>query len=197
MIQNPLGIGLILLVIVTSAYWWHERWKDTQVMRFLPTPILCYIPPTILTTLGILPYKSPLYEWISSYVLPACLILLLMTTDLESLKKIGRLSLTAIIGSSLAVLISGACVFFICKNLIGPESWKATATLAASWVGGTANQLAVKQAIGFSDQLFVPLFIADITVVYIWMTVLMVFSSKQKEIDRLFQADLGETKNIF
>ena len=44
--------------------------------------------------------------------------------------------------------------------------------------------LAVKQATELSDQTFTPLFLSDITVVYTWMTFLMVISSNQNKIDR-------------
>lgn len=196
MIQNPILIVLILFAVVATARWWHERFQETQIMRFIPTPVLCYIPPTILTTLGILPYQSWIYEWISTYVLPACLILILMTTDMEGLKRLGRIALISIVGSTVAILVSGTAVFFLFRESVGPESWKAAATLAASWIGGTANQIAVKEAVGFSDRLFTPLFIADITVVYLWMTILMILSGKQHAIDRLLKADL-EKLNAF
>ena len=140
--------------------------------------------------------KSPVYDWISAYILPACLILLLMTTDLKSLRKIGKHAAVAMLGSSLAVFIGGVICFFLFKNLIGPESWKAIGTLMASWIGGTANQLAVKQATGLSDQLFTPLFISDITMVYVWMTFLMMLSGSQEKIDHLLGADHKQLDQI-
>ena len=189
MIENPIFITVILLAVVIIADRWHERFKNALIMRILPTPVFCYIPPTLLTTFGILPMKSPVYDWISHYVLPACLILLLMTTDLGSLKKIGRAAFLAMMGACATVIIGGITIFFLFHNLLGPESWKAIGTLTASWVGGTANELAVKEATGLSDALFGPVFISDITMVYVWMTFLMVLSGNQKKIDQLMGAD--------
>ncbi len=189
MIEDPTSITIILIAIVIIAERWHERFKNTLIMRILPTPVLCYIPPTILTTLGIFPMKSPVYDWISKYVLPACLILLLMTTNLHNLKKVGRVAFVAMIGACATVIIGGILVFFVFHNVLGPESWKAIGTLTASWVGGTANELAVKEATGLSDQLFGPLFISDITLVYVWMTFLMILSGNQKKIDKATGAD--------
>ena len=196
MIQNPVLIAAILLAVVLIANYWHERFKNALIMRILPTPVFCYIPPTILTTLGILPMKSSLYDWISHYVLPACLILLLMTTDLGSLKKIGRTAFLAMMGACATVVIGGIAVFFLFHHLLGPESWKAIGTLTASWVGGTANELAVKEATGLSDALFGPVFISDITMVYVWMTFLMILSGNQKAIDRKMRADQNILKSI-
>ena len=187
---------IILLAVVIAAAKWHERFKNSRIMRLLPTPVFCYVPPTILTTLGVLPHQSIVYDWISKNVLPACLILILMTTDIDNLKKMGRLAFIAMIGSTLTVLIGGVATFFIFRDQIGVESWKAIATLSGSWVGGTANELAVKEATGLSDALFAPLFIADIMIVYVWMTFLMVLSGSQKKADRLLGADRGQLDRI-
>ncbi|MBI4394933.1 MAG: DUF819 family protein [Candidatus Omnitrophica bacterium] len=196
MIQDPIAIAVILLAVVVIAQRWHKRFKNAPVMRILPTPVWCYIPPTLLTTAGILPIESPLYDWISTYVLPGCLILLLMTTDLKTLRKIGKHAVIAFFGSSCAVFVGGVICYFLFKNWIGPESDKAIATLMASWIGGTANQLAVKHATGLSDQLFAPLFISDITMVYVWMTLLMILSGSQKKIDRMINADSKQLEEI-
>ncbi len=195
-IQDPVSIAVILLAVVVIADFWSSRFKNSKLMRIIPTPVWCYIPPTLLTTIGILPIKSPVYDWISIYILPACLILLLMTSDLKSLKKIGTYAAIAMAGSSICVFIGGVTVFFLFKHLIGPESWKAIGTLMASWIGGTANQLAVKEATGLSDQLFTPLFISDITMVYIWMTFLMIISGSQKKIDHMMKADRKQLETI-
>lgn len=140
--------------------------------------------------------KSLVYDWISKYVLPACLILLLMTTDLNNLKKVGRTALFAMIGACVTVVMGGIMVFFLFHDVLGPESWKAIGTLTASWVGGTANELAVKEGLGLSDTLFGPLFISDITIVYVWMTFLMVLSGNQKKINKMIGVDLKSSEKI-
>lgn len=196
MIQEPLFIILILTMVVIGAQWWSTRFRNAQVMRYIPTPVWCYVPPTVLTTLGILPAESGVYDWISRFVLPACLILLLMTTDIKGLKKMGRFAFITILASTLSILLGAVAVFVLFRGQLGLENWKMVATLTASWVGGTANELAVKEATGLSDTLFAPLFIADITAVYIWMTLLMVLSSSQHKIDRFIHADRKQMELI-
>ncbi|MBI4368084.1 MAG: DUF819 family protein [Candidatus Omnitrophica bacterium] len=189
MVDHPIAIGLILAAVVFTARWWHERFANTLLMRILPTPVLCYVPPTLLATAGILPLESPIYDWCTRQLLPACLVLILMTTDFAALKRIGRPAFWTILISSMFVMIAGIGTSFVFRRTLGPETWKAAGTLAASWVGGTANELAVKEATGLSDALFAPLFISDITVVYIWMTLLMIGSGFQTQIDRWIGSD--------
>ena len=182
--QDPLFVAFILLAVVVGAQKWSVEFQNARIMRYLPTPVWCYIPPTLLTTLGILPSKSVVYDGITNFVLPACLILLLMTTDVEGLKKVSRPALTAMACATSSVLIGAIGVFLLFRSSLGTEGWKVISTLTASWIGGTVNMLAVKQATELSDQTFTPLFLSDITVVYTWMTFLMVISSNQNKIDR-------------
>ena len=195
LIQEPQYIVVILLAVVVIADSWSKRFKNSPLMRILPTPVWCYMPPTLLTTAGILPIKSAVYDWASAYLLPACLILLLMTSDLKSLKRVGKFAMIAMLGSSLSVFIGGVIVFFLFRHLLGPESANAIGTLMASWIGGTANELAVKEATGLSDPLFTPLFISDITMVYVWMTMLMMLSGSQDKIDKFMNANRAQLKN--
>ncbi len=197
MIARSIFTFLVLISIVSFAYYWSVRHQNSKLIRILPTPLWCYIPPTILATLGILPSESVVYDLVSAYVLPACLIFLLMTTDLKSFKRIGRLALVAMLIGSGTIIIGGTCAFALFRTPIGPESWKAIGTLTASWIGGTANMIAVKQALGLSDNIFGALFISDITTVYLWMTLLMLLSGHQERIDRFLRADHSHLNQYF
>lgn len=192
MIQNPLVVFVILLVIVTFAAEWSKRHQHAKIMRILPTPLWCYVPPMVLTTLGILPPDSKVYEWVTYFALPGCLILLLSATDIKNIQKVGRIALIAMVFGILTMLIGAASAFFIFHKWIGPDSWKAIGILTASWIGGTANMIAVKQAIALPEAIFAPLFLSDITTVYLWMTFLMMLSSHQEKIDALLSADKTE-----
>jgi uncharacterized membrane protein len=189
MIHEPFFIVLILFVIVIIATQWSHRFQHSRLMRIFPTPLWCYIPPTVLTTCGILPSESAAYEWMIKIVLPPCLILLLMTTQLKGLRKIGRAALVAMGSGTLTVIIGAVMTFLLFRAKIGPDSWKAVGTLIASWIGGTANMIAVKQAVGLPETIFPPLFISDVTTVYLWMTLLMLLSGYQEKIDGFLHAD--------
>jgi uncharacterized membrane protein len=187
MIEEPLFVLLILVVVVVTAQKVSKKYHNAKWLKFIPTPVWCYIPPTILTTLGILPPTSNVYTWIMTYVLPACLILLLMTTDLKSLQKVGETAILAMSLATLSVVAAGIISFFVYRNELGTEAASAIGTMTGSLIGGTVNMVAVKQATGLSDLLFTPLFISDITVVYLWMTFLMILSTKQKKIDKFLK----------
>jgi len=196
MLTHPILVSLILLAVVAFAIQWSRHRHSSKWMRLFPTPVWCYIPPTILTTAGILPMQSPVYDWISNYCLPACLILLLMNTQLKAFKTVGRMLVIANVISIVSVLLGGFCMFFVFRHMLGAEAWNAIGTISGSWIGGTANMVAIKQATGLSEESFVPLFISDITVVYIWMMLLMMLSGSQSQLNRMLNASQTALEQI-
>ena len=85
--------------------------------------------------------------------------------------------LTATIG----VMIGGpiAIVFFkyVAPNILtqveGTELWKGLSTVAGSWIGGGANQLAMKEQWEVSDNLFSIMAVVDVLVAEVWMAFLL------------------------
>ena len=49
----------------------------------------------LLATVGILPDHSPVYDFLTTYVLSACLVLLLLNINLPAILKLGPTALTA------------------------------------------------------------------------------------------------------
>ncbi len=188
MIQEPLFILIILFGVTFAAQKMPLQLSRTPVLKFLPSPIWCYLLPILLTSFGFIPENAPVYDLISKHALPAALLLLLLVTNLKELKRPGKAALFAMGCATVSVVLAGVISFFVYKKQVGVETWKAIGTLTASWTGGTINMLSVKQATGLSDGLFSPLFITDLTVVYIWMTILIALSTKQTKIDRLLRA---------
>ncbi len=60
-----------------------------RLLRFLPVPFWCYFLPMIAGSLGWIPRESGFYTFVSRQILPVCLVLLLIGTDLKALGRIG------------------------------------------------------------------------------------------------------------
>ena len=101
-----------------------------------------------------------------------------------------------IVGGPLAVLIAGA----IDPELVGgagPEAvWKGLATVAGSWIGGGANQVAMKEVYGPSLSLYSVMVAVDVIVAEIWMLFLLLGVGKAAEIDRFFKADATSIQTL-
>jgi uncharacterized membrane protein len=84
-----------------------------------------------------------------------------------------------------AGVIAGAAVsFLIVRNVLPPDAWKGFAALSGSWIGGTANMVAIAQSVGTPQEVLGPLIVVDTVVGYGWMGVLLFLSTWQRRYDQ-------------
>jgi uncharacterized membrane protein len=153
------------------------------------------------STAGLLPTESSLYGFLSRFWLPFCLALLLMPVNLRSLAGLGVPALK-IMGAAAAGILGGALAAYgLFHRLLPADSWKAIGALSGSWTGGSANMLALKEALSVPDALMAPIIVMDALFAYSWMALLVLLSSAQDRFDRwngaslppIADADAGRT----
>jgi uncharacterized membrane protein len=89
-----------------------------------------------------------------------------------------------------AGIIAGAVLSFaLFKPLVGPEFWSGFGALSASWTGGSANMIAVKEALAVPDAVFAPMVIVDTVVPYLWMGFMIAMVGLQPAFDRWNRSD--------
>ena len=69
------------------------------------------------------------------------------------------------------------------------DVWRGLTTVAGSWIGGGANQTAMKEVFEVSDEVFGQLVAVDVIVANIWMAGLLWAAGRSKEIDARTGAD--------
>jgi uncharacterized membrane protein len=89
----------------------------------------------------------------------------------------------------LAILFFNFVAPDILTQVEGTELWKGLSTVAGSWIGGGANQLAMKEQWEVSDSLFSIMAVVDVLVAEVWMAFLLIGVAKSDAIDRWFKAD--------
>src|SRR5262249_12642382 len=157
--------------------------------HYLPSAFWCYFLPMLLATFGILPAQSIVYDFLTTYILSACLILLLLDINLPAILKIGPTALTAMMVGALGIALGAVGAYAIFARWLPPETWKGIGALSASWIGGSANMLAVKEGLHAPDAVFAPMVIVDTVITYSWMGLLVALSSWQDSWDRWVKAD--------
>ena len=186
----------ILAFVFTTSKSENPFWK--KFYKYIPTLLLCYFIPSIFNSLGIISgEESNLYFVASRYLLPTSLVLLTISIDLPEIKKLGPkaiimfLTATAgiILGGPLAILIVSAFAPDVVGG-VGPDAvWRGLTTVAGSWIGGGANQAAMKEIFNVSDTLFSSMIAVDVIVANIWMAFLLYGAGINERIDAKFQAD--------
>jgi len=143
----------------------------------------------ILTTTGITPAESGVYSWMSRYLLPFSLFLLMITVDLPSILKLGKKAIIMMLVGTAGIVIGGPIAYMIFGSFLPPDAWKGLATLSGSWIGGTANMIAIKESVGASDAMLGPIIVVDTVVGYGWMGILIFLSAFQEKFDKWVGAD--------
>ena len=139
---------------------------------------------------------SRLYYVASRYLLPASLILLCLSIDLKAVMGLGSKALIMFFAATFGIIIGGPIAIMIVSNLmpnivpIGPEDlWRGLSTVAGSWIGGGANQTAMKEIFEVKDNLFATMIIVDVIVANIWMGFLLYGANISDKIDKKLKAD--------
>lgn len=200
LISNDAVIFGILMLILGFVFTTSES-KSPFWQKFygvIPALLMCYFLPSLLGTFGIIdPAASQLYHVASRYLLPACLVLLTISVDLKEIVKLGPKALVMFFTATVGIILGGPIAILI-FSVVAPdvvnapppnEIWRGMTTIAGSWIGGGANQAAMKEVFEVNGELFSKMVAVDILVGSTWLGVLLAGIGFQKKIDRKLKAD--------
>ncbi len=196
MVTHPVAILVVLLALLAAIFWFGETAPGKRLFSVVPSLIFCYFLPTTLTTLGVLPAESALYDWIKAYLLPTSLMLLILALDLPGILKLGPRALIMMLTGTAGVVIGAPIALWIFSSWVPPDTWQGMAALSGSWIGGGANMVALAQIAGTSDTMFGMMVIVDVTIANIWMGVLLYFAGQHHRIDRFTGADTSAIEEL-
>ena len=197
----------MLLAILGFVFWSSSSAIPffKRFYRIVPMLLLCYFLPSLLTAFEVVdPAQSKLYHVASRYLLPASLVLLTVSIDLREVFRLGPKALImfftgtvgVVLGGPLAVLITAS----INPELVGGQDaeavWRGLTTVAGSWIGGGANQAAMKEIFQPSDQLYSVMVAVDVLVAEVWMCFLLLGVGRAADIDRAFKADASSIETL-
>jgi uncharacterized membrane protein len=192
-----LGILVTILALVfRTSQSGHPFWKTFY--RFIPSLLLCYFIPSLLNSFGVIDGDaSKLYPVASRYLLPASLVLLTISIDLNAMIKLGPKVMVMFLAGTLSIMLGGPAALFLVSLArpeilggAGPEElWRGLSTVAGSWIGGGANQTAMYEVFQPSSDLFSAMVTVDIIVANIWLGFLLYGAGVSERIDRFFKAD--------
>jgi len=189
-------LGILALVFVTEN---SNLPVFKKFYKYVPGLLLCYFLPSLLSwPLGLVsPEETHLYTVAKNYFLPASLVLLTISIDLKGILNLGSKALIVFLAGTAGIIIGGPLALIVVSvvvpeaiNGIGPEKvWKGMATLAGSWIGGGANQVAMKEVFEVQDDVFTAFLFVDVFVAKIWMAFLLFGAGISDRMDRVFKAD--------
>jgi uncharacterized membrane protein len=183
---------LSLLVVISSSIVYIQEQYRWRVFEYLPAIVIIYFVVMLLSTVGVW-HKSieitATYKSIKSNILPAMIFLLLLHADLRQIKKLGSKMLLTFFLATVSIAIGFIGMFILLHTLFEPESWRAFAALSGSWMGGTANMVAIQGALELSDSDMGYVLLIDSIDYAIWVMILLALVPLAKRFDQWSGAD--------
>jgi uncharacterized membrane protein len=113
------------------------------------------------------------YRVIRGNLIPAMIFIMLLRCDIRKILKLGPRMLIGFFSATFTIMIGFVVMFFLMKNGFPEESWKTWGALAGSWIGGTANMVAIQGALGISDSSMGYTLLVDNVNYSIWVILLL------------------------
>ena len=195
-------VAILAFVFATSS---SDRPFFKKFYSVVPSVLLCYLIPSLLNSFGLISGEhSGLYQVASRYLLPASLVLFTISLDLKEIWKLrhkaGLMFLTGTVGIVLGGPIAILIVSTFAPSVVGgagPDAvWRGLSTIAGSWIGGGANQLAMYEVFKPNPNLFSAVIAVDVIVANIWMAVLLYGAGISEKVDRFFKADSSAVNEL-
>lgn len=203
--NDAVVLGILMLIL---AFVFYTSGKKTgfwsKFYAIIPSVLICYLIPSILNTFNVISgSESGLYNVASRYLLPACLVLFTLGIDIPGLKKLGSKSVIMFFSGTLGIMIGGPLAFFLIGSVFPDvlnfgeeETWRGFSTIAGSWIGGGANQVALKEVFDASSNLFAQVIAVDILIASLWMGLLLFGSQHDAKINKWLKADNSAIKEL-
>ncbi|GAB3331876.1 DUF819 family protein [Marivirga atlantica] len=204
--NDAVVFGLLMLILaavfVTST---SEKTGWQKFYKYIPSVLLCYFIPSIFNTLGIISGdESQLYFVASRYLLPTALVLLTISIDLKGIASLGKKAVIMFLTGTVGIVIGGPLAILITSAFapevvggVGPDAvWRGMATIAGSWIGGGANQAAMFETFGASEDLFTTMITVDVIVANIWMAFLLYGAGISSQLDKRLKADASAIDKV-
>lgn len=183
MLKNPVVLAGVLAGTVALLLRARGSPRFGIFFRWVPLPFYAYFLPALLTAFGLLPARHALYDTAGAVVLPPCLALLILNADLAALRKLGRPAVGAL-GLGFAGVMAGMWLAHgLLSRWLPDGAWAAAGALAASWTGGSANMIAVKEGLSAPESAFAPIIVVDAFFAYAWMAFLIWAAGRQARFD--------------
>lgn len=203
LIANDAVVLGLLAAILGAVFWTASRptgfWK--KFYGVVPAILLCYFLPAVLNSAGVIDGKaSALYPMARDYLLPSALVLLCVAIDFRAIVRLGPKAVVMFLVGTLGVMLGGV-VAFLAMGAIHPETvagdtWRGMTTVAGSWIGGGANQAAMKEVFAVDATTFGQFVAVDVLVANVWMAVLLFLAARSEAFDRWTRADLSAIDDL-
>lgn len=180
MIASPL-LFVVIITFVIVGIKTAERRSGSKFFEYVPSIVLIYFAMMAIGNIRLFePQLLKSFAPLKSYILPAMIFLMLLGSDIKSIYRIKTKLLVSFFVTSASIMAAFVLMWVSMGALFEHETYKAFGALSGSWIGGTANMVAVASATGLSGELMGYCLITDSVCYAAWLAFLL-FSVGHKD----------------
>ena len=172
LLSSPLEVLAVLCGV--AAFWFYvEQSTGWKLFQYVPPLLFIYVTPVFLNNLDVIPASSPVYSGLSSFVLPAFIVLMLIKVNVPAAVQVmGKGVLVMLMGTA-GVMVGAVVAYVIVHRWLAPDAWTGFGALAGSWIGGTGNMAATSEMLETPPEQFGLAVLADNAVYVVWLPILL------------------------
>lgn len=166
---------LALMLLVAGVFPMLERQLRWRLFGVVPPIVLVYLSVTALAVIGVWqvnPEIQATQKLLIAQILPAMLFLLMINCDLRAILALGPRVLAVFFTTTVCISIAFVVTYLMFRGLLPADGWQPLAALSGSWVGGSANLVAVSEAVGIPEQNMAMALLTDALCYSLWVAVL-------------------------
>lgn len=172
LISSPGGVLAVLCAV--AAFWFIvDQITEWKFFQYLPPLLFIYATPVFLNNLAIIPSGSPVYAGLSSYVLPAFIVLMLLKVNVTATVRIMGKGVLVMLMGTFGVIVGAVVAYVIVHRWLAPDAWTGFGALAGSWIGGTGNMAATSEMLNTPPEQFGLAVLADNVIYIVWLPLLL------------------------
>ncbi len=165
LISDPWALVAIIAGMTAMAFWLdlHYRWA-----RQVGATMLVIVFGAVLSNLGVVPFRSVVYDAISGPVTSLSIVWLLFAVDVRDLKAAGPRMLAAFAIACLATMVGAVVAGFAFNGDFNGDAWKLAGVMTGTYAGGSINFVAVGRSLDFPPALFAAATASDAVMTALW-----------------------------
>ena len=182
---------LALMLLCAGLFPALERRFGWRLFAITPPIVLTYLLVTALAVAGLWEVNAEIREaqsMLTGRLVPALVFLLMINCDLRAIFRLGPRVMAVFFCTTASLFLAFVTVGLVFRAWLPADAWQPLGALSGSWVGGTANMIAVKEAIGMSDSLLAMSLLTDALCYSAWVAILFSVASLAPAFNRFTRA---------
>ncbi|HFQ62391.1 MAG TPA: DUF819 family protein [Epsilonproteobacteria bacterium] len=198
MIENGFTY-LAVLMMISASIVYTEKKSQHKLFEYLPAIVIIYFVVMLASTFGLWHKTESVtatYKSVKSNLLPAMIFLMLLLADMREIFKLGKKMLLTFLLATTSIALGFVGMFALFHTSFGEESWKPFAALSGSWMGGTANMVAIQGALDLPDSAMGYTLLIDSIDYAIWVMILLALVPFAKKFNIWSKADTSSIDEV-